>query len=179
MKEQIIAKAYAKALTSLGEEGNTDVASDLTKITEAINSSNDLENIFFLDVFTIEEKLSVITEVMNKLELSNIIKSFITFLLNEKRVGILPLIYKETIVLDDHKKGFLRGTIESSLNEIDESVKKELTDLLDGKTGKKTDLKYIKNNSITAGYRVTVDDLQLDATVDNQFNNFKQEILDS
>ena len=36
---------------------------------------------------------------------------------------------------------------------------------------------YKKNENITAGFKVTVEDLQLDATVDNQLRHFKSSVL--
>ena len=47
-------------------------------------------------------------------------------LLNEKRIGILPLIFKEIIIIDDHEKGFLRGTIEGASDTISDEQKNKL-----------------------------------------------------
>ena len=57
MKEQNIAKVYAHSFLQLATEHNFNVADELTKLTEVINTSNDLENVLFLDVFTTEEKI--------------------------------------------------------------------------------------------------------------------------
>ena len=74
MKEQIIAKAYAQSLVELSEELKLDLAAELTTLNVAINKSNDLETLLFLDVFTAEEKLSVLDVVLAKLGLSPITK---------------------------------------------------------------------------------------------------------
>ena len=79
MKEQIIAKAYAQSIVELSDELKLDLAKELTVLNEAINKSNDLETLLFLDVFTAEEKLSVLDVVMSKLELSQITKNFLHF----------------------------------------------------------------------------------------------------
>jgi F-type H+-transporting ATPase subunit delta len=179
VKEQDIAKAYSKALIELGEKNKVDMAEELTKLSEAINSSNDLENLLFLNVFTYEEKISVLEVISKKLNLSPILVSGLNFLLQEKRMGVLPLIYKEVIVADDHKKGFLRGTIEGSEESIDSGLQKKLADYLESRVGKKAQLDYVKNSNVTAGYKVTVGDLQLDASLDNQLNQLKETILNS
>ncbi|WP_127715497.1 FoF1 ATP synthase subunit delta [Halobacteriovorax sp. HLS] len=177
MKEQIVAKAYAQSLIELAEEAKVDAAKELTDLTALINKSNDLENVLFLDVFTVEEKETVLKEVLSKLGISSIVKNFISFLVNEKRIGILPLIFKEVIVIDDHNKGFLRGTIEGSDSELSAEFKAKMTNYLKDKLGLTTELTYVKNNDITAGYRVTVEDLQLDASLDNQLAKFKDSVL--
>lgn len=179
MKEQIIAKAYAQSIVELGVELKLDVVSDLTKLTEAINKSNDLETLLFLDVFTAEEKLSVLNEVMKKLGLSQMTVNFMQYLIQEQRIGLMPMIFKNVIVIDDHNKGFLRGTIEGSEESIPADVKEKLKVYLKNKLGREPILEYKKSANVTAGYRVTVEDLQLDASLENQLEKFKDSVLNS
>ena len=177
MKEQIIAKAYAQSLVELSEELKLDLPSELTKLTEAINQNNNFETLLFLDVFTNEEKWSVLDVVTTKLNLSGTTKNFLQFLIQEKRMGLFPMIFKNIIVIDDHKKGFLRGTIEGSEDQISDDVKNKLKAYLQKKLGKEAILTYEKNDSMSAGYRVTVEDLQLDASLEHQLENFKESVL--
>ena len=179
MKESIVAKAYASSIYKLGDELNIDVTKELTDLTILINENNNLETVMFLDVFTIEEKTAVINDVLSKMDASSLIKNIIGFLLQEKRLGILPLIFKEVTVLDDHKKGFLRGVIEGREEKIPEDIKAQLVSYLKTKVRSEPVLSYKQNEKLTAGYRVTVEDLQLDATLDNQLNKLKSEILNS
>lgn len=179
MKEQIIAKAYAQSIVELSEELKLDLATELTTLSEAINKSNDLETLLFLEVFTAEEKLSVLDVVMGKLGLSAIIKNFMHFLIQEKRIGLMPMIFKNVIVIDDHKKGFLRGTIEGSEESIPADVKEKLKSYLQQKLGRNAILDYKKSENVSAGYRVTVEDLQLDASLENQLEKFKESVLNS
>ena len=178
MKNTITAKVYAAAFIDLCEEAKIDIAKELTTLTETINASNDLENVLFLDVFTNEEKSSVFNAIAEKISLSKELTAAINYIINEKRINLLPLIYKEVIVIDDSKRGFIRGTIEGNTSEIPEDIKTKLTGSLKGDlAGKEAILDYKKNDSITAGYKVTVGDLQVDATVDNQLKAFKEAVL--
>jgi F-type H+-transporting ATPase subunit delta len=179
MKEQIIAKAYAQSLVELSEELKLDLAAEMTSLSETINKSNDLETVLFLEVFTAEEKLSVLEVVMSKLGLSQITKNFMQFLIQEKRIGLMPMIFKNIIVIDDHKKGFLRGTIEGNGDAIPLDVKEKLKSYLQKKLGREAILEYTKNENVSAGYRVTVEDLQLDASLENQLEKFKESVLNS
>ncbi len=179
MKEAAIAKAYAKSIYQLGKEQNTDIANELTRLNEVINENNDLETVLFLDVFTPEEKFSVINEIMGKLNLSQLAKNTLNFLITESRIGIFPLIFKNLIVLDDHEKGFLCGFVEGYDDQISAEFKKVIHEYLKEKLSAEIKLEYVKNGEITAGYRVTIDDLQLDASLDNQLNQLKTNILNS
>jgi len=179
MKEQNISKAYAQSMVELAEENKIDIAKELTSLTEVINKSNDLETLLFLDVFSAEEKWSVLSTVSDKLALSQMTKNFLQFILAEKRIGLLPMIIKDVIVIDDHKKGFLRGTIEGSDVSLSEDFKAQIKSYLKSKLGKEPILNYVQNANVTAGLKVTVEDLQLDATLENQLEKFKETVLNS
>lgn len=179
MKEQIIAKAYAQAIVEMSDEMKLDLTSELTKLTETINKSNDLETLLFLEVFTADEKLAVLEAVMNKLGLSATTKNFMNLLIEEQRIGLMPMIYKNVVVIDDHRKGFLRGTIEGAEASIPDDVKNKLKSYLQQKLGKEAILEYKQSNNVTAGYKVTVEDLQLDASLENQLEKFKESVLKS
>jgi F-type H+-transporting ATPase subunit delta len=177
MKEQAVAKVYAKSILELGDERKIDVSGELTKLTEVINASNNLENVLFLDLFTLEEKKAVFNDVANKIKLSGLVINAVNYLIDEKRIGILPLIVKEVIVLDDDRKGFIKGTIEGSGETIDQDFKNKIETFLKQKLGKTPVLNYQSSSLVSAGYKVTIEDLQLDASLDNQLEIFKQSVL--
>jgi F-type H+-transporting ATPase subunit delta len=177
MKAEKIAKAYACALIELCNEKNKNLISEITYFSEMINKVTELENVLFLDVFTLEEKLIVLNEVMIKLSLSDVAKDFLEFLVVEKRLGMFPQIFKELIVIEDDKKGFLKGNIESSDTEIDQKDLNMIKDYLKSKLNKEIELTHIKSEKFSTGYRVTVGDLQLDATLENQLEKLKIELL--
>ena len=79
--------------------------------------------------------------------------------------------------MDDDKRGFLRGVLEGAEESIDPSIKEKLSNYLKERLNKKTELNYRRNSEITAGYRMTVDDLQLDASLENQLEQFKNSVL--
>lgn len=177
MREQTVARVYAKSLLELGDEKKVNIADELTRLTEVINKSNELENVMFLELFTLEEKKTVFSEVAKKLGLSPITTETIKFLIDEKRIGILPLIFKEVIVMDDERRGFLKGVIEGSDVQIDPAFKAKIETFLKKKLNREPHLEYVQNTNLSAGYKVTVEDLQLDASLDNQLEQFKQSIL--
>lgn len=178
MKEKTIAKVYATTLIDLAKDNNFDLAKELTNFTEVINASNDLENVLFLDVFTAEEKESVFNAIADKLSLNKVLRNAISYMINEKRISLLPLVFKEVIVADDFEKGFIRGSIEGAADSIDDDAKNRLmATLKPNLDGKEPILNYKKNEDITAGYKVTVGDYQLDATVDNQLKDFRNSVL--
>ena len=79
--------------------------------------------------------------------------------------------------MDDERRGFIKGTIEGTSVQIDPVFKAKIESFIKGKLGREPHLDYVQNSNLTAGYKVTVEDLQLDASLDNQLNQFKQSIL--
>jgi F-type H+-transporting ATPase subunit delta len=177
MKERLTAKIYAQSLFQLGKEKNVDFAKELTNLTEAINSSNDLENLLFLDVFTVDEKVDVFKKIAEKLSLDTLVINTVLYLIEQKRISLLPLIITEIIVADDHEKGFIRGTIEGNEANCDQEFVTKVKSYLKERLGKEPILDYKENDQISAGYKVTVEDIQFDASIDNQLQKFKQSIL--
>lgn len=177
MKEQIAAKTYARAILELGGEKGSNLAEELIKLTEVINSSEQLENVMFLDVFTADEKKEVFKAVATKAGLSTLLQQSVQYLIDEKRAGLLPLITKEAMIIDDEKKGFMRGVIEGSEVQADPKVVAQVKAFLKSKLGREPQMDYQQNSQISAGYRITVDDLQLDASLENQLGQFKKSVI--
>lgn len=177
MKELITARIYAHALLEMATEKQVNLVDELVAFTEIVNKSNQLENVLFLDVFTVEEKRSVFTDIAKKSGFSPLLTTAVNFLIEERRIGLLPLITKEAIVLDDERRGFLRGTIEGAEATVDPQVVEQMKAFIKTKLGREPHLEYVQRPSISAGYRVTVDDLQLDASLDNQLEQFKKSVI--
>lgn len=174
MNNSKISLAYARALFELGNEQKLDVASELTTLTEVINSSNYLENLLFLDVFTATEREVVLKDIFAKLSLSSLVQNFVLYLVQNKRLGVLPEIFKNLVVLEDDKKGFLRGTIESHDSSIDKETEETIKSFIRNQLNKEPKLTFKQNQQITAGYRVSAGDYLVDATIDNQLEQFKR-----
>lgn len=81
MKNQIIAKVYAKALMTIAKDKKINIAEEIIKLTETINSSNQLENVLFLDVFSNDEKKAVFQDIAKKISLDESITESINFLI--------------------------------------------------------------------------------------------------
>jgi F-type H+-transporting ATPase subunit delta len=174
---QNISWTYAKAITQLANEKKVDIAKELTDFSLLINKNNDLETVLFSDVFTIEERIDVLKEISKKFKISPMVTDFLFFLLQEKRIGMFPTVFKDVVVIDDDKKGFLRGTIEGPGHEIDESHKKKITNYLKGRLNKEVELEFVPSKKIIAGYLITVEDLQLDASLENQLDKLKESLI--
>jgi F-type H+-transporting ATPase subunit delta len=177
MKDKDISKVYASSIIELASKENLDLIADFGKLVEVLNSSVDLETVLFLDAFSEEEKSDVFKKIASKIGLSSLFQNFILFLIEEKRINLFNVIYKDVVFQDDFKRGFIRGTIEGQDLIISDTVKDKLSAFIKGKLSKEPILEYVQNEKITAGYRVKVEDFYIDASLDNQLENFKKTIM--
>jgi len=173
MKNSVIAKTYAQAVVQIAKEQNCPIFDEVAGFIELLNKSSDLENLLFLNVFVYEEKKQVLDELFKSLKLHAVTQNFLTFLLNEKRLPLLPQIYKELIVIEDANKGFISVKVEGSQDELDAQAKSSIESYLLSKLNLKSNISYKKNDQISAGYKVVAGDNLLDATLKTQLNSFK------
>lgn len=176
MKQQVVAKVYAKALCSLAQNESWDIVGEFGKIIEVINKSNDLEKVLFFDAFKASDKKAVLEVILDKISTPKTLKSFSLFLIEENRMSLLPQIYKEAVVLDDESKGFMKGTIEGRNATIDPKIEEQIKNYLFSKIGIRPEFNYIANDKLLGGLVVKVGDWQLDATIDNQLNEMKKSL---
>ena len=177
MNDSKVSRSYALALLDIGKENNIEVKAELDLFWELVRSNNDLESLLFMDVFTIDERLSVLTSIFEKLKLNELMQNFLMFLVENKRIGLLPSIFTFVTIEKDLSDGFITGVVEGNESEPDSNVIEKLKAHLEKELKQIANLKYKQNKNITAGYKITCGDLQLDATLENQFDRLRKNIL--
>ena len=178
-KNSEISKAYAKAVFLLGEENNIDIISEFLSFNDLINKNQKFETFLFSGIYTLEEKEDVIKHIFKKSSYSSLFKNFMIFLIDQKRLNLFPLVFKNVIVIDDDKKGFIRGTIHGMDDKVNVEFLNKIVSYLEKKINKSVKLEYKKDTTVGAGYRVLVDNLQLDASLDHQLENIRKSVSHS
>jgi F-type H+-transporting ATPase subunit delta len=129
-----IAHRYAKALFHLLDARTVEPArTGLTGLAHAIAQSAALKHVLASPAFRAEEKLSVLTALIDKLHGPPIIKSFLVQLVHKNRIGFLPEIAVAFAELADQSKGTTQATVASAtaLNAAEQDrVRGRLRDLL-------------------------------------------------
>ena len=177
MKNETISRSYALALLEISEETSVDVKSDLDQLWALIRESSEFESLLFMDVFSIEERKSVLIDVFKKLTISDLTKNFCMFLIENKRFSLFPSIFTSLTMEKDLADGFITGTVEGSELNPESDVLEKLKTHIEKELKQIAKLEYKQNENITAGYKITCGDLQLDATLENQFERLRKDIL--
>jgi F-type H+-transporting ATPase subunit delta len=88
-------------------------------------------------------------------------------------------IVKKVSMLEDSKNGIMRGLMEGGTATVDSDSVTKITAYLEKRLNKKIILDYKQNVNLTAGYRMTVEDLQIDASLEHQLFKLKELVLDN
>ena len=130
-----------------------------------------------MDVFSIEERKGVLGLVFEKIQLNKLTNNFIYFLIENKRFSLFPSIYASLTMEKDLADGFITGVVEGSEENPDTEVIEKLKMHIEKELKQIAKLDYKQNTQITTGYKITCGDLQLDATLENQFDRLRKDIL--
>ncbi len=178
MKDIVLARRYAKALLDVANERNV-----LDSVSGEVNAFNiGLQENARFRLFLYSQDKSV-TEKTNKLEevlqdkVSNIFFNFLLVLLNKKREFIFTEIAREfQLMVDKHSKK-TRASATTAVP-LDEKSLSSLKSALDKAFALDVQLKNKVDKSILGGVIVSIDGKLLDASIKNQLQTLKGELLD-
>lgn len=177
MRSTNVAKVYARSLYQLGLEQKVSIGKECFDFQQMVMSSNELENLLYLDIFTPVEKREVLVLIFEKIQVSSLFKNFVYFLIEEKRIGLFPGIFQEITLMEDEQQNFIRARVQGRMDQLDSTQEGLITQYLKSKMGKTPILEYEKNENILAGVRVSALDLHFDASLNHQLEQFKQSLL--
>lgn len=128
------------------------------------------------------EKISLISSACgrvsdNQASVDALIKDFVKLLFHNRRLTLVRAIALSYIGLYRKKNGIRRVTVEWA-SQPDSSTESRMMDLVQKHIGTGT-MEYDSkvNPQLIGGYRIAVDNERLDASVANEFNQLRQQLL--
>ena len=138
-----------------------------------VESSDSLRRLLLTGPFTPEEQVGVLEVLAPKIPLSKTTAHFLSFLLEQKRASLLPLLFREIPRLEDEALGLVRGELLGAGPEDQDGAGKDIEAFLEDHLQKKVKLTYKQEATVTAGYRAQVDHLLFDISLDAQLERFQ------
>ena len=174
MSDFNISTRYANALLEISEEKNIfdKVSEDVELIHNTFSASKELKKILANPVIDAGKKKSIVEEIF-KSKISPETMSFILFVVNKGREEYIFSITKRFMELRDKKLGFVNIEV-SSVNELSDEQKNDLTNKLKNYTGKQVRLKYKIDSSIIGGFVARIGDTVMDASVLQQLKSLRE-----
>lgn len=178
MNDSKISVRYSRALfQSAIEKKNVDkVYQDMLLISEVCKVAETKS--FLHNPIIVPSKKREIFHKMLEGNMEAITLSLIDLLLVNGREMHLPAIARAFI----HETMKFKGITESVLTtavEVDDQVKKQITDLISDVFKTKVELKTTIDSEIIGGFILQVDDSYIDASVSNKLRKIKKELLGS
>ena len=170
-----LAGRYASALFELAEEQNVtrQVGDDLKTFMRMLESSADLKALCRNPVFTSEQQLGAISQLLGKAGIGGIAASFLQLLASKRRLFAVGDMIRAFESLVDHKDGVVKAevTVPAALSDANKSA---VLEALKGVTSAKSIALQEKiDPSIVGGLIVKIGSKMVDASLRTKLNSIK------
>jgi F-type H+-transporting ATPase subunit delta len=177
VKNLAIARRYAKALLLIGkEDGQTEVyREELANFADLIAGDSNLERAINNPLYDVDSRKKVLHILVEKLELSQVMSSFLFLLFEKGRMKFVGDIDEFFQKLADEFKGVVRANLVSATELASETVEK-IVEALSKKTGKEVILDVEQDPSLIGGIVTRIGDLVLDGSIKTQLLSMRESL---
>ncbi|MFH0761530.1 MAG: ATP synthase F1 subunit delta [Bacteroidota bacterium] len=179
MNNSRIASRYARALyTLVKEQGKIEpVRDNLAGLVELLNESAEFRTLLESPVLQGSEKSKIVIALLSG-RVDPVTLDFLNMLIDHKRELYLASIYRMFQHMYKAEQGVLEAEVESAVP-MDDTLLADLKSRLEKSTGSSIDFKTTVNDELIGGFKLTLEDQQLDASVLTQLRKIKQELRES
>lgn len=172
------ARRYANALFDIGEEHDAveEFYEHLDAVREAFVESEEFRHLLLHPAIEVTNRRAALDHLVDKWELDERIRNFLFLLLDNDRIGKLPAIASIYQRLLDERAGIVRAEITSAV-ELDDDQTEALQDVLSEITAKEVQVTTDVDESLIGGVVARVDSKVFDGSIQNQFEQLKNNIL--
>lgn len=180
MKNDILAKRYAKALFVVGKEENAldEYANTLKDFAELYSTLPAVRDGLTNRMYPADVREKVMAEIVKNAGVSQIMGNFLNLLAQKNRANVLPEIAKSFQDMVDVERNVCQGfviTAKALEPELLEKTKQTLEKI----TGKQVVLKAEIDTAIIGGIIAKVGDIILDGSIKTQLESLKESIKGS
>lgn len=175
MKNLAIARRYAKALLLIGkEDGQAETyKEELDGFADLLKKEKSLEEAISNPLYDASGRKKVLKTVVEKLELSTVMKRFLLLLFDKGRIGFVRDINEFYNKMADELEGIARASLVSATELSEESIEK-IRESLSKMTGKDVHLEVEQDPALIGGIVTRIGDLILDGSIRTQLFNMKE-----
>jgi len=177
VKNLVVARRYAKALLMIGkEDGQAETyRNELEGVTGLLEREDQLEQAICNPLYDAGGRKKVLQAIVERLELSAVMKSFLLLLFDKGRMGFVSNINDFYQKFADELKGVARASLVSATELSAEAVEK-IRSALSKKTGNDIILEVEQDPSLIGGIVTRIGDLVLDGSIKTQLLNMRESL---
>ncbi|OQY01938.1 MAG: ATP synthase F1 subunit delta [Desulfobacteraceae bacterium 4572_130] len=177
MKNLAVSRRYARALMLIGKENAKaeQYRKELEQVVQLFDKNTEFEKAVVNPLFDKNHRKKILYRVMEKSDLSNIMKSFIVLLFDKGRINFLRDIFEFYQILTDELKGVVHATLVSA-TELSAGAVKKIKVGLAKKMGKNIVLDLEQDTKLIGGVVTKIGDFVLDGSIKTQLFNMRESL---
>ena len=173
------ANRYSLALYELAEENSelSVVENNINELLVVYNSNKELKNFIKNPTQSQSNQLVVINKLSAEMNLSKIVKNFLSILVTKRRIFFLNTIFKQFLLLTSKKRGEIKASLISSksltkdeLNNLNTEISKVL--------GTVINFDYNVDGNLIGGLKMQIGSLMVDTSIKNKLKKYEQIMLE-
>jgi len=179
MNTSRIASRYARALFTLArDKGSLEpVRTDLARLARLLDESEEFASLLESPVIKDSEKARLVGRLLTG-RVEPVTLDFMKMLVDHKRETYLASIFRMFMELYKAEQGFMEAHVESAVP-LEASLLEDLKSRLEKSSGCRIDFMMSVDPELIGGFRLTLEDQQMDASVAAQLKRIKQELRES
>ena len=172
-----VAERYAAALADVAVErkNSETIKRNLAAFVEAFSSIADLRNALESPALNAEVKRKVIAEVAGKMGLDVAVRNFIYLVVDHRRTEILPEIEEAFLSELNERLGIVDAEV-TSAHELNDDEKRQLSSVLEQRTGKKVEARFEIDGALLGGAVVRLGSTIYDGSVRDQLKRLREQL---
>jgi F-type H+-transporting ATPase subunit delta len=177
VKQTILAKRYAKAIFTVGQEKKKyeEYNEVLQGLAGLYSTHPEVVDALTNPLYPMDVKEKVMQGIVGSMKVDKIMGNFLNLLVQKKRAEILPEIAAAYKTMVDDAKNISHGNVVSAIK-LSNQLKGNVQKILEKLTGKKVELTTSVDPSIIGGIIAQVGDLVLDGSIKTQLAGLKDSI---
>jgi F-type H+-transporting ATPase subunit delta len=174
------ANRYALALYELAVEKSElpNVEKNINELLETYNNNEELKNFIKNPTQSQSNQLAVLNKISTKMNLSEIVKNFLSILVQKRRIFFLNVISKNFLLLSSKKRGELKASVISSKNLTNDELK-NLNLEISKSLGVTINLDYKVDENLIGGLKMQIGSLMVDTSLKNKLKKYEQIMLEA
>jgi F-type H+-transporting ATPase subunit delta len=172
-----VAERYAAALAEVALERKLadKVKSDLAAFVEVFFSSADLRNALESPVVSGDVKHKVIQQIAAKMSVDGAVQNFMYLIVDHRRTEMLHEVLVALGQQLNARMGIAEAEV-SSARQLSDAERKELTAVIERRTGKKVEARFREDKTLLGGAVVRVGSTIYDGSVREQLNRLRERL---
>ena len=174
------ASRYALALYELAEENSVlpDVEQNINELLMIYNTNEELKNFIKNPTESQSSQLLVLNKISSEMNLSKIVKNFLSILVIKRRIFFLYNIFKNFLLLVSKKRGELKASLVSSKSLTKDELK-NLNSEISQVLGTVVNFDYKVDENLIGGLKIQIGSLMVDTSIKNKLKKYEQIMLEA